>query len=51
VTEIHDVTKVDMWINGGYFVFRREIFDYIEEGDDLVEEPFRRLIAENKLMA
>ena len=51
VTEIHDVTKAYMWINGGYFVFRREVFDYIEEGDDLVEEPFRRLIAENKLMA
>jgi glucose-1-phosphate cytidylyltransferase len=51
VLEIHDVTKSNMWINGGYFVFRREIFDYIHEGDDLVEEPFRRLIAENKLMA
>src|SRR5712691_2029262 len=51
VLEIHDVTKTDMWINGGYFVFRREIFDYIQDGDDLVEEPFRRLIADEKLMA
>jgi glucose-1-phosphate cytidylyltransferase len=51
VLEIHDVTKADIWLNGGYFVFRREIFDYIEDGDELVEEPFRRLIAENKLMA
>jgi glucose-1-phosphate cytidylyltransferase len=51
VLDIHDVTRTDMWINGGYFVFRREIFDYINEGDDLVEEPFRRLIAERKLMA
>jgi glucose-1-phosphate cytidylyltransferase len=51
VLEIHDVTKTDMWLNGGYFVFRREIFDYIEEDEDLVEEPFRRLIAEKKLMA
>ena len=40
----------DMWINGGYFVFRREIFDYIEPGEELVEEPFRRLIAEDQLM-
>ena len=40
-----------MWLNGGYFVFRREIFDYIREGEDLVDEPFQRLIAEQKLMA
>jgi glucose-1-phosphate cytidylyltransferase len=51
VVEIHDVTKADMWLNGGYFVFRREIFDYIREGEDLVEEPFQRLIADRQLMA
>src|SRR5262245_44190047 len=51
VVDIHDVTKADMWLNGGYFVFRREIFDYIREGEDLVEEPFRRLIADGQLMA
>jgi glucose-1-phosphate cytidylyltransferase len=51
VLEITDVTKSDMWLNGGYFVFRREIFDYIREGEDLVDEPFQRLIAEQKLMA
>lgn len=31
-------------INGGFFIFRNEIFDYIQPGDELVEEPFRRLI-------
>ena len=39
------------WINGGYFVFRREIFDYIRDGEELVEEPFQRLIEEDKLIA
>jgi glucose-1-phosphate cytidylyltransferase len=29
---------------------RRQIFDYIEEGEELVEQPFNRLIAENKLL-
>jgi glucose-1-phosphate cytidylyltransferase len=38
-------------INGGFFVFRREIFDYIHEGEDLVLEPFDRLIAERQLLA
>jgi glucose-1-phosphate cytidylyltransferase len=41
----------DMWINGGYFVFRREIFEYIRDGEELVVEPFDRLIERNALMA
>ena len=51
VRSIADVTRSGVWINAGYFVFRREIFDYIREGEDLVEEPFERLIAEEKLIA
>jgi len=38
-------------INGGYFVFRREIFDFIRPGEELVIEPFRRLIEKAKLRA
>jgi glucose-1-phosphate cytidylyltransferase len=41
----------EMWINGGYFIFRNEIFDYIQEGDELVVEPFKRLIDRGDLMA
>jgi glucose-1-phosphate cytidylyltransferase len=37
-------------INGGYFVLRREIFDYIQNGEELVQEPFQRLIREGQLM-
>ncbi len=44
-------TEADIWINGGYFIFRKGIFDYIKEGEELVVEPFNRLIAENQLMA
>lgn len=40
-----------LWINGGFFVFRQEIFDYIHDGEELVVEPFQRLIAEGKLLA
>lgn len=40
-----------MWINGGYFLMRPEIFDYMREGEELVLEPFSRLISEDKLMA
>jgi glucose-1-phosphate cytidylyltransferase len=41
----------DVWVNGGYFVFRKDIFDYMEDGDELVEEPFQRLIARGELLA
>ena len=37
-------------INGGFFVLRSDIFDYIEAGDELVEQPFARLI-EKRLLA
>ena len=40
-----------MRVNGGYFVLRHEIFDYMREGEELVQEPFQRLAAEGKLVA
>jgi glucose-1-phosphate cytidylyltransferase len=52
VRGIEDVSRSErMRINGGYFVFRREIFDSIGPGEELIEEPFRRLIAKGKLAA
>jgi glucose-1-phosphate cytidylyltransferase len=51
VRGIQDVTTADMWINGGFFVFRNDIFDYIGDGEDLVEEPFTRLIDDEQLIA
>ncbi len=38
-------------MNGGFFAFRQEIFDYMEPGDELVEAPFQRLMANRKLLA
>ena len=49
VREIKPVMETDLRINGGYFLFRREIFDYMRPGEELVEEPFERLIAANEL--
>lgn len=51
VREFRSSENSDMWINGGYFLMRNEIFDYMREGEELVLEPFARLIAEDKLMA
>jgi glucose-1-phosphate cytidylyltransferase len=49
VLAVVEAAKADAWINGGYFVFSGAIFDYLRAGEDLVEQPFQRLIAENKL--
>ena len=50
VENIEPVAKSDLWINGGFFAFKQEIFDYIESGEELVVEPFRRLIADKQLV-
>jgi len=50
VQEIKTIGQSEILINGGYFVFNRSIFDYIKAGEELVREPFHRLIAEKQLM-
>ena len=44
VSSFDDIGQSGIRINWGYFVFRREVFDYLEQGEDL-PEMFRRLIA------
>ena len=50
VHEIKPVMDTDLRINGGFFLFRNEIFDYMLPGEELVMEPFDRLIAANQLL-
>ena len=49
VTGIHPAAEAS-WINCGYFALKGEIFDYMEEGDELVVEPFHRLLQKNELV-
>ncbi len=51
VTRMTAAPRADLWINGGYFIFRPEIFDYMRPGEELVVEPFARLIEEGQLLA
>lgn len=51
VLDVRPAAVTDLWINGGFFAFKREIFDYIGPGEDLVEAPFRRLVAARQLTA
>ena len=50
VTAMGAMNEGDIWINGGFFVLRREIFDYVNEGDELVVQPFKRLIEQQRLV-
>jgi glucose-1-phosphate cytidylyltransferase len=51
VREFRSSNTSDIWINGGYFILRREIFDYMQPGEELVLEPFQRLIDADQLIA
>jgi len=51
VRDIQPVQQTDFRINGGFFVLRKDVFRYIRDGEELVEQPFQRLIAERRLMA
>ncbi len=51
VKDIRHVADCNQRINGGFFAFRQEIFDYLKEGEELVQQPFQRLIAAQRLIA
>lgn len=50
VRKIDSVVQSGLRINGGFFVLKQSIFDYMEPGDELVEAPFRRLIEAEQLV-
>jgi glucose-1-phosphate cytidylyltransferase len=51
VEKIQEMTHANLRINSGYFAFRKDIFKYLREGEELVREPFQRLIQEKRLVA
>lgn len=50
VAAIHHITQAGIWINGGYFALKKEIFNYMRAGEELVHEPFQRLIEKGELI-
>jgi glucose-1-phosphate cytidylyltransferase len=51
VTAIEAIAASSMRINAGYFILRGDIFDYMARGEELVEQPFQRLISSGRLLA
>lgn len=50
VSGIHAISNGSVRINGGFFIFKKQIFDYIREKEELVGEPFQRLVEEKQLI-
>ncbi len=51
LTGLEAVADMDMRINGGFFVLRQSIFDYFDEGEDLVTHACLRAAAEGRFQA
>jgi glucose-1-phosphate cytidylyltransferase len=49
VEKIEYVRDSGIFVNGGYFVFRKDIFENLKMGEELVEQPFQRLM-KNKML-
>ena len=50
VSGIHAIDNGSVRINGGFFIFKKKIFDYMRDKEELVIEPFHRLVAEKQLI-
>ncbi len=52
ITQVTPMRDLRQWENGGYFLLRPEIFDYLLEGEDLVEDVLmRRLVPQRQVLA
>ena len=51
VTEFKEKPALDQWVNGGFFVFNKEIFNYFREGDILERETFERVAKKQEIAA
>jgi glucose-1-phosphate cytidylyltransferase len=49
VNQMTPIASSDLWMNAGFFALQQEIFSYIGDGEELVVEPFARLIEERRL--
>lgn len=51
VNKISHIGSSSLLINAGYFILRNDIFDYMEYGDELVDQPFKRIIGSKRLVS
>ena len=46
------VQQNEGWINGGFFIFNKKIFDYLQDDKTILEQgPMKKLVKDNQLSA
>jgi glucose-1-phosphate cytidylyltransferase len=51
ISQVSPMKDLLQWENGGYFIFRPGIFDYLHEDEDLVEDALVRLVGKGRVLA
>jgi glucose-1-phosphate cytidylyltransferase len=51
LTDLRPMRELPFWENGGYFVFRPEIFEEVHQGEDLVGDALPRLVLKRQVLA
>jgi glucose-1-phosphate cytidylyltransferase len=51
ITAFREKPHMKEWVNGGFFVFERAIFDYLHDDSILERAPFERLARERQIVA
>ncbi|HEV2055657.1 MAG TPA: sugar phosphate nucleotidyltransferase [Methylomirabilota bacterium] len=51
ITRFDEKPVLDDWVNGGFFVYRWELFDFLADDDVLEGAPLERLAKDGQLMA
>lgn len=51
VNKISTLTNSGLWVNGGYFILKNEIFEYLNPGQELMDDVMPKLIAKKELLA
>ena len=50
VSDIHAINNGSVRINGGFFIFKKKVLDYLDGHEELVNGPFHRLMEEKQLI-
>jgi glucose-1-phosphate cytidylyltransferase len=51
ITEFKEKQKIDDWVNGGFFIFEPEVFNYLNFDEPLEHGPINKLVEDKEIYA
>jgi glucose-1-phosphate cytidylyltransferase len=51
VSRFREKPTSNQWVNGGFFIFNKDVFNYLDDNSVLENEPLEKLVADKELMA